>query len=401
MEAFFGRWLPAWATTNASMDTTTKILYGAFPRELAFPERVFVRSAKEFDLTLEDREGKQNIYSSLATADWITGKPKHCDKVSIDFDSPHKIKGQVRHDDLDSHSEPEIFRKMESDDSIAEDIIGPCLDDVRRLIQATRDKGIKTVTVFTGLGFHVHGLFKPKIHPKKEMNTTARKWITELNLSTADPKPVGDVSRILRVPNCERIAPNGLGCGIKTIPLGYEDLDNSPAEILRMARGPHNPESYEDMVGHERPEMSVCDEFVEEEREIPSEEERDAQRPNVTRRGDLRDDVIDMVDLYVRMPCLKEQILRPNPTHDIRQNLAVHLFNYGFSVREAFHFIEALDWVDFDPNTTRYQLEQIYRSGYSDQSCRTMMENGYCTYPKNPTDCPTYNWSGGKCEWQD
>jgi len=382
------------------MDTTTKMLYDGFPRDIAFPERVFVRSEKEFELMVNDRRGQRNIYCSLATFNWLSGKPETCDKVSIDFDSPHKVEGQIRHDDVEEGSEPDVFREMEGDDSIADDIIGPCLRDARKLVQESKEEGIETVTVFTGLGFHVHQLYQPKKHPRQEMKSTARKWISELDLSTADPKPVGDVSRILRVPNCERIAPNGLGCGIRTIPLGYEELGEAAGEILRMSRSTHNPESYEEMVGHERPEMEVYDEFLDDEDEIPLVEERDAQRPTVNRRGDLRDDVIEMVEMFVKMPCLREQVLRPNPTHDVRHNLAVHLFNCGMSVNEALDFIEALDWVDFDASTTRYQLEQIYRSGYSDKSCYAMMENGYCTYPKKPTECPTYRWSGGQCEWK-
>jgi DNA primase large subunit len=100
------------------------------------------------------------------------------------------------------------------------------------------------------------------------------------------------------------------------------------------------------------------------------------------------------------MPCMVQRILQPNPEHEVRLNVAVMLFNVGMTPEDVTNIYGQLGWVDFDRNVTKNYLKDIYRSGYSDMSCRTLREEKLLCVQDDPSDCSCYGWSGGEVEWQ-
>lgn len=116
---------------------------------------------------------------------------------------------------------------------------------------------------------------------------------------------------------------------------------------------------------------------------------------------DFKDEeVAEMAKELLRMPCMYERVIQPNPGHEVRRNLAVMLFNIGFSVDQAERFIRRLNWRDYNPKVTREQLQHIWDNGYADMSCTTMQAKGLCTRQEDPRSCETYGWSGGSPEWK-
>ena len=112
------------------------------------------------------------------------------------------------------------------------------------------------------------------------------------------------------------------------------------------------------------------------------------------------EDFARFIKRILKMPCMYERVIQPNPRHDIRRNLAVLLFNMGYSVDRATSLIARLNWRDFNRKTTRAHLQHIRDKGYADMSCRTMIARGLCTRTDDPERYPTYGWKGGKAEWK-
>jgi hypothetical protein len=375
------------------MDKVQKELYGTFPRAVGNPNQWIVHSEGEFDVFLENNNGKWNCYSSIArfpAPGGIVG-----DKVSYDFDSPGK--DDVFYDVEGDHIKVEMMRE---DPDIAEEVLGQVARDAGHLAKESMKNGIPTIGVFTGLGIHVHQLFQPTPNPADAITSTAIKCIEELNLETADKIPVGDVQRILRVPNCQRVHVEGvfdetksIPCPLYTIPLTAKELEEfGPQELLEESKEPRQIDL--DYLP-ERPEMRVFDDYLDEQFQAMANSALE-----ITMEDYQDEDFARFVKRILKMPCMYERVIQPNPRHDVRRNLAVLLFNMGYSVDRAVSLIRRLNWRDFNQKTTRAHLQHIWDKGYADMSCRTMIERGLCTRMDDPESCPTYGWKGGQAEWK-
>lgn len=387
------------------MDPVTTALYGGFPRAVGSPHQWFVHSEEEFDLFYDTASGQRNVYSSVSYIGQSGGPV--CDKIFYDFDTPQKRDGEVVHEEFSNGlSDREKIRIMRDHPDIAQDILGDVLDDARRFVEVSTEDDIPVICVFTGFGLHVHQLYQPEEDPRPEMQSTAYKYVDELGLQTADEAVIGDVQRLARVPNAPRVDTTmddnnriveSTPCNLFTIPLLGHELEGLTAhDLVLRARSRRKVEPPTGAMNEdERPEMQFYKDY------------EYLARGGVSSPEELEEEVASFVDedvqWYVKrllqMPCMATHVLRHNPPHDIRQNFAVMLFNIGFTPRRAHNLISKLGWADYDPDETRKQLDNIYRNGYSDMSCKTLMSRGYCVYADDPDECPTEGWSGGKCEW--
>jgi hypothetical protein len=398
------------------MDEVTNELFGRFPRAIGVTQdfgglRQFViHSEGEFDVFEETVNGSRNAYASVS---WrpVGGSIK-LDKVTLDFDTPSKpdwsvFNGEKLPDD-------EIVARMRNDASVADEILGEVFSDASELARRAKEDGIPMIGIFSGMGMHAHLLYEETDERlKKKLGTTARKFVGDLNLNTADPKVGlnGDQKKVVRLPNFERIEITDGGatvrpCSVYTIPLTREELADgvTPSEALEMARTPRriSPD-----LRDERSEMEVHDHYVS---DFDTSEKED--RKEVEESVLSEDESDGMLSFWLKewlgMPCMYERIQQPEPDHRIRQNFAVMMFNIGFSKEEVHNIIQRIGWVDYDYETTKSQLEQIYRRGYSDRTCASLRKAGLCTVHvdgKDPEvddhrECPTYGWSGGKVEWK-
>jgi len=365
------------------MDAITKELYGEFPRDGAVPHRFSLFSESHFDDFVSLNRGQNNIYSSIS---WYRKDGIVCDKISFDIDCPYKVNGDVVHPMLRGKiSESKLFEYMMNDRELANSILGESLKDARAVLRLADEERIPTITVFTGLGFHIHLLFKPRYNPTNHLRSTGEKYRKELSLDTMDERVIGDIRRILRVPNVPRVSEGGESLPVWCVPLTTEEvMEKDVCSILDIARGPRQI----DPPSLSRPKMKIYEDYLKigNEQSVPYKEFRHNE--------DISDEEVEwLVRKIIPMPCVSERILGVNPEHFVRFQFAVFLSKLGFSVDSAHSIIRKLNWRDYDPEVTGYQLRHIYRKNYDESPCSTMERKGYCVHPSEPETCPVYGWS--------
>lgn len=392
------------------MDKVQRAIFGPFPRAVGTNQangqirQWVVHTEGEFDVFFDTINGVKNAYASLSHRP-VGGNLK-LDKVSIDFDTPQK-------DEEDgwpvfggeTPPQDEIIARMRNDEYIADEVLAPVIDDAQSLVERSLEEEIPVLCVFSGLGIHVHQFYKEKVHPDKQIDTTAKKYVRDMNLATADMGPIGDVKRIMRIPNAHRVhlemqdgaMIGSRPTGVMTIPVLPEELiEMSASELLELATNPRLPDiSY---LQGDRPEMKTYDDYLDsggDPEDISQEEMRRMEQPV------NEDEFLEyLLKDYLTMPCMYERIQQPEPNHAIRRNCAVLMYNLGLTPGEVVDIFSRIGWRDWDRGVTREQLDQIYRTGYADMSCHRLREDGFCVRADRPTDCETFGWSGGQSEWK-
>lgn len=368
------------------MDEVQKLLFGSFSRAVGNPHQWFVHSERQMDAFINANDGENNIYASIShyTADGVAVT----DKIALDFDSPRKETSFPF-----TEAEDEKIDMMRQDLDLADEVLGNVLDEVKEVVEWCQERGIPTMGVFTGFGIHLHLLYEEVIYPKKQLTSTAVKIQEELDLNTLDRVPIGDVHRIMRIPNCHRMY-NSRKCYIRTIPISPEELLNWEVDdLLDESIDGRVPE----IPVNGRPEMEVYEEYT------------GSSNQNIHREPIELNDSVKLEDDYVEwllkealtLPCMWKRIMQPNPSHQVRRNAAVMLFNYGMEPEEVLNIFRRLNWVDWDKDITKKQLKNIYNNKYADMSCDTLQSQGLCVFDKDQreSECPTYEWSGGNQEY--
>lgn len=368
------------------MDSIQSLVYGGFPRFVGNPHQFAVYSEKQMDAFIEANDGENNLYSSIShyTADGVAVT----DKISLDFDTPRKETSFPF-----TEAEDEKIDMMRQDPDLAGQVLGNVLDDVKKAIRWCGEREIPTLSVFTGFGIHLHLLYEEEVYPKKELTSTAVKMQEELDLGTLDRVPIGDVHRIMRIPNCHRMY-SGRKCYLKTIPIGSEELLSW--EVDDLLEESHD-ERYPDIPVNGRPEMEIYREYT-----TGSEDNVHREPLEVNESLEFENDYIEwLLKEALKLPCMWKRIMQPNPSQSVRFNSAVMLMNYGLDPDEIFDIFKRLNWVDWDPDETRYQLNNIANGQYADMSCESLQSQGLCVFEKDQRgdECPTYDWSGGNQEY--
>ena len=384
------------------MDAAQAELFGSFPRRVGTPKQHWVYSAAQFDHFVNSVQCRRNAYATVSQfridGDDTRRFTPVSDKVLFDLDGD---KTQFP----DDATVDERVSMMRSDPDLADAVLGEVCDDVRRLVRASRDDGIPVVGVFTGFGVHVYQLYQRTPDPKIPMATCGTKYIVEEDLETADWSVVGDVQRIARIPNVQRMTTpgqrwevrDGRSTGLYTIPLTATEMRAMDPEWL-LERSTMPRQHAEWVEADERPQMPIWEEH----RDGPDEGEIDLpSEPLDGRTVDLDDEGLeDLLWELIQMPCMVERLLQPNPEHHVRFNAAVVLFNVGLRPRQVEQIYRRLGWVDYDRATTLYHLKDIWQEGYADMACSTIREKRLCTRGDDPKACSCYGWSNGRAEWK-
>lgn len=362
------------------MEPARQLLFGEFPRRVGVPEQFWVYSEEHWERVMEKNIGRNSIY---ATISWIDRKLRPvCDKVSLDLDAPVK----------ESEWGIAQLERMFDDAEFAEEVLGPICDDVIKLGEWLVSNQRPGLAVFTGFGVHVHLLYQPVTDPYVEMESTGWWLVDQLDLETADPKVIGDVQRILRVPNVKRVQ-DGTATDVWTVPITPREMvDVTPEWLLDVSMAPRAGVEIDAI---ERPEMKQRHEYLRSSLDQP------IKPAEIDISFDQFNDeyLATVLKELLKMPCMYEGVIQASPPHSIRRNMAVMLYNIGLTPDDVFKLIKRLGWSDFDPAYTKRQLEQIHQTGYSDMSCTTIQHEGLCT--RIDEDCPTRGWSGGRAEWKE
>lgn len=366
-----------------------------------------VHSEQEFEGVVDKVSGERNLYSSLSTYVPVKrntefqGCAIKSGKVSFDFDSsakaPEEADYRWDHPTIPKEaSDNEVVQKMKSDSDVRQAVLKDVCHNVRELAEDCIDKEIPIFGVFSGFGIHVHQLWEPTMsRVSDKMLSTVNKWVSELGLSCADERASGRPFRIMRVPNIERICHDEeIGTGLYTIPLKAAELARIEPEMLVDLSLSPRPE-----IGSEpdsRPQMKVHEDYLGPGYDEGVGQEKMRPIPEKTPAEQLAQKIIKET---VQMPCVYERAFGRNPPNDVRVKLGIMLLNAGYSVNEATELIGRLNWVDFDRETTQYQLKKLKQSGKGDWSCKTMQAKGLCTRADKKEECPTYGYQGGNSPW--
>jgi hypothetical protein len=406
------------------MDTPQQLLFGGFPRAVGvttpdIPDmelrQFIVHSEEELDGVIDRVSGERNVYASLSVYDPVKvdgtfkGSAVKSDKVSFDFDSSAKAEPEA--DPYWSHplipdfaSDYEVIEMMREDEEVRDAVLGDVCFNVRELVKACRLEDIPVMGVFSGFGVHVHQLREPtRSRPGDKMLSTCNKWVSDLSLSCADEAASGRPFRIMRLPNTERIAhidshaegEPGSGTdnrrtGIYQVPLTAAEMaEIEPKDLMDLSQSPRPK------IGSEpqsRPQMKVQTDYLGPQYDEGVGQEKMRPVPDKSMADDMAELLIKKL---VQMPCVYERALGRNPPNDVRVKVGIMLLNSGKTVGEATELISRLNWVDFDRETTKYQLKQLKKTGKGDWSCKTMRAKGLCTRADDVQDCPTYGYQGG------
>jgi hypothetical protein len=197
------------------------------------------------------------------------------------------------------------------------------------------------IVVFSGLGYHVYLKVVKHYYSKSVLASFQNDIIGGLNLTTADSCIIGDIRRVMRIPNTIN-EKHGTVCQYI-----YNDhqLDNPVLDLLLWTNNNSKRER----------EFNIN-------REFESLESND-------------NNLISELHSY---PCLKYWIRSEEPPHLIRVWYVTYKLIEGYSVDDIIDDLRSYNWVDWDENLTRYQIHHIVNKGYKMPKCKTIMDHGFC-----------------------
>jgi len=222
-------------------------------------------------------------------------------------------------------------------------------EDAKKLYNTVVDYGYNASFHFSGgKGFHVLIPVVPKFYTKDQLGRTQQFFKNILNLHTTDTQIFRDIRRIIRIPGTYHM--NGNLCDIY--------LNNEDGELLDIDElsppqyNKFDPTDFKSYNGHSH--------------------------------------------LYHPYPCIEERIVDEEPRQIIRFSWVIEKLHEGLSEEEIIKEIETFGWVDYNQDTTLYQIRHIRDNGYVHPNCDTFKALGLCK-----ANCP-YNreWHGKKIRKQ-
>jgi hypothetical protein len=379
------------------MDTAQEIIFGesGFPRTVAHAsnghlQQHFIHSKSAFDMFFEHNRPDKNLYSSICRfrSDM---RPVNC-SIPWDFDSP--MKDSV----FDDETDREKVELMRTDEELADKILGEVWGDAQSLVKRCKRDNIPAVTVFSGLGVHVHMLYKDRVNPVEEKVSTSNYYIDECDLNTYDRQIITDTRRILRIPNSQRVD-DGVSAGVWCIPITEDEvLNNTIHDLLERCASPKDIPFHDRYRKENRPEMETKQGYEDVDGNTTGTE---PLRNSVT--TELNSGMKEIIKDCIAMPCIKERFFTQNPHHMVRFNGVAFLYQAGFHPEEVREIIRNIGWIDYDEEITYKMTEQIWNRRYSEMKCESIKSLGLCVfgemfnnYSNNPEDCETYKYTSGE-----
>ena len=317
------------------LDPLTLQLFGKFPREVGIRSNVYTLEA--FQKYLLQNEGLTDCYTSIYTLN------SEIDKIYFDFDG---------------HAGG--------------------LDDAKRVYKWLVSEGHSVVVIASGKkGIHIYNLLKP-VPTSKELLTQATWGIlkevfgADYTRTTADPHCIGDIRRISRIPNTRRPPLNNTWC----TPLPPEFVKYSWADIIQWTKSPH------EFTATHTPTQTI--------RDLPQVQLSEVRNITPTLIAEVGKPVNGNEFLRSMLrPCLYNAVTVPNPLHISRVATTADLTkNYRFSADQIADFYEQLNWLDWNRQTTLFQIRSCQH--LNPFSCSRLRAIGVCMYD-NKRDCPHIN----------
>ena len=332
------------------MTTITEILYSTFPREIGLQpptqeyfKRQWIKTKKGFYMFINQYGGLYEIFTS------VYDKDKIIDKVFIDIDSYG-----VLDDALETAKK--VYKK------------------------ATQELNLPVIPIFSGLkGFHLYVLLKPKRYNNPSYlltsvtldlvsNGTKDEFGISKVLECIDEKFIGATNSLCRIPNTERPGMNTF-----CIPLPQNFLELTLKQIIQLSKTKRYPKY--DFNGYKfcyLTDLTDIKDKVIEQREVEEEIKSENFFPKY---GDVRKYLKPLLS-----PCLYNEILKQEPTHEIRVATTVKLLKI-MQPKQIVAIFSRLGWVDYEERRTSYQVRKILQKGLNNYSCKrlsVLTKSRYC-----------------------
>jgi len=355
------------------IDELTRQLFGDYPRQVANPDRWTIYDERGLTDFLMQNEGQKDCFIS------VYPQSGHIDKIFLDFDGHEGLCGYEQ-----------------------------AFEDAKKVYKNLKDRGFCVVPLASGRkGTHLHILLRRHRYEtpgeaKMELyNATLQILVDtfgEIEQGTeydrynkpstvyyavedkhriigADPRVIGDIQRICRIPNTRRPPNNGWSnwSWCTWLPEHFEEM--SWTDAILWCKEPHwyntrvTPKKYI----HQLPKYSgritvnpMANPAIFE-HTLPI-------KTNTYLESQLR-------------PCLYRSLMVSNPLHHARVAATIDLLQFHKPQIIA-ELYRQLNWVDFDANTT---VKQIYLCDkYKPYNCLTLKQHGLCLY-EHRSDCPIVN----------
>lgn len=219
--------------------------------------------------------------------------------------------------------------------------------DAKNLFNYLVDFGVTCLCTYSGRkGFHIFIKTISKVYPKEQVKN-AQIFFRDINgLETLDPQPLGDVSRIMRLPFTYNI--NGTWCRPIAWNDGFDlDLD--------------------DISGYE---------------EDYKERHSDNEYGNYEYKRPCIEYLIGNRDYWMKERGKYE------PSEPVRITWGAMRLWRGDSIEEIIEEARGYNWQDFKEAYVRKKLEYLDGRSYSPYSCEALKQMGYCL-------------KGINCKWKD
>lgn len=311
------------------IDPITRRLFSPFDREVGNPKRKRIYSLSDFIFFVERNNGIRDCYVSLYAMNGVI------DKIFFDLDSDSGLSG--------------------------------CLEDARRLYSWMVDEGYDVIPVLSGKkGFHFYLLLKPMKYPDSKLLLRRATYGIlcevfgtgegKIKTASVDPHPIGDVRRMVRIPNTLRPPENLTWCTY--LPSDWLDMD-----VLELIEHMKSPHVYDYPLDGKRPTLY---DFPEPPVDVTE------WRP-VGKTTPIRVKGHTILQNVLR-PCLYRHLVGdPEPPHVVRVAATIDLLNF-FTEEEIFEMYKSLGWRDWDPDITRYQIRSC--KGLKPYSCKKLRQLG-------------------------
>lgn len=220
---------------------------------------------------------------------------------------------------------------------------------VSTICQWYSDNDIPYIPVFSGnRGFQVHALFQAESISHNTVKKFAATVLKEThNEATMDEHVTGDLTRLARIPNTQRINKNWC------ISLSQEEvLSQLPlSHFIELSKSPQ----FTDYNITVRPRIT---EFV-----------KDCNMeilPNVIQKTPSNPTKFFLKD-FIRC-CIYDKLCSPNPSNMIRNAATRDALLLGLTPLQLLDAYSILNWVDFNPSYTKERIDYIYehiKQGYT------------------------------------
>jgi hypothetical protein len=302
------------------------------------PTRSVVLSQKEFNLFIRKHSGVQDLYVGSFIYKGDIGSTT-VDKLPFDFDG--------------DHSEYALkFAKWLYEHQIGFVAIGTYFDRYHIYVPIYPQKMTSLELQEAQLSLLEQAVIYKEI---KTDNGSYYQPMTDTHI-------IGDIRRVMRIPNTPRLPKKEGGdiiCYSTYLPQNFYEMDKSL--IYSILKEPHDMETPD---FYPKPLFEITKPLTRRFRSVNN----FSDNYDITVEYMPTDPLLQFVQSVLR-PCIWKVLSSTNPPHFVRVAATIDLKHLAFSSMQVFDIFSRLNWIDWNPETTDYQIDKIMHKNYRRYSC--------------------------------